>query len=107
MKYVLIILALVIGFILGWTVQNHRHSTQTWLEQHTYPGFIAIRTGNEMRMLTLLKSNDVPMVKVMLVEDLDSDVSTLSKVSRQMELSKLERQEMDGGRRFLQEIKQK
>ncbi len=106
MKYVIIILALVIGFILGWTVQNHRHAKQTWDEQHAYPGFVALRTGREMRMLTVLKSNDVPMVKVMLVEDLDYNISTLSKLSRQMELSKLERQEMDGAQRFLQEIKQ-
>jgi hypothetical protein len=99
MKNILIIGALILGFVIGWSVQSLRHSAQTAQTKNLanlYSGENAIQAGWDMRTLTLLNDNDIPMAKKVLIENLDYHVTTLSKLSRESELSGFEIRELKG-----------
>ena len=109
----LLFLALVVGLAVGWSVRGARHTAQPDTQEtantkelaRLYPSGLALRALKDMRVLVLLSSNDVAMARTLLIQDLDIHTSSLSGLSREVELSDFDRKALKDAESFLAEVK--
>jgi hypothetical protein len=66
-----------------------------------FPSGVGLRVLKDMRILMILNSNDVVTTKSLLLQDLDLNVSSLSGLSREVELSEFDKKVLQEGERFL------
>jgi hypothetical protein len=70
-----------------------------------YPEGIRFRVLQDMRILTLLNSNDFTMSKRLLVQDLDINISSLSMLSNEVKLEESVKKTLQEGELFLEAAK--
>jgi hypothetical protein len=107
MKNLLLLLAtLFIGLVIGWMahgLQKPPAKTEDFMK--LYPDHIASSALNDMRVATLLSSNDVVMARLLLVRDLDFQAMSLSDLSRKFVLTESNRQALKDAQVYLQAVK--
>jgi hypothetical protein len=110
---ILIILALAVGFVAGWSVRGIKNPAQPSLQDSAntkelaklYPSGLALRALKDMRVIISLNSNDVATARSLLVQDLDIHVSSLSVLSHEVELSEFDKKALQDAQTFLHEVK--
>lgn len=70
-----------------------------------YPEGIRFRVLQDMRVISLLNSNDIAMSKRLLIQDLDINVSSLSMLSHEMMLEESHKKTLQEGELFLETLK--
>ena len=102
-----IIITLLLGVLIGWSVTRERAQQNETSEElaKLYPTEVALRAMKDMRVLTLLNSNDVVMAKKLLIQDLDMQMSVLSHLRRESRLSEFDIQALKDAGGFLKESK--
>jgi hypothetical protein len=114
MKTTALILALLaVGFTVGWSFRGTRHVTPSDSQEmantkelaRLYSSRLAQQALKDMRVLVLLSSNDLAMAQRLLVQDLDSHTSSLSALSREVQLSDFDQKTLRDAESFLLEAK--
>jgi hypothetical protein len=109
----LVLVALVVGFAIGWSIRGTRSTTPPGSQEianskelaRLYPSGLALRALHDMRVLVLLSSNDVTMARSLLIQDLEIHTSSLSGLSREVQLSEFDRKALKDAESFLAESK--
>ena len=109
---ILFLLALVVGFGIGWSIRGTRRAPSDSQEAANtkemakmYPSGLALRALKDMRVLVSLSSNDVAMAQRLLIQDLDSHTSSLSALSREIQLNEFDQKALRDAADFLAETK--
>lgn len=109
MKYaVLIVVAVIFGFVAGWSIRGLRvaqEAANTKELARLLPTQHAHSALKDMRVITLLNSNDVVMARRLLIQDLQSHASLLEGLGREIELRELDKQALKDSEAFLLEAK--
>jgi hypothetical protein len=113
MKITALIVTLLVGFGIGWSVRGIRHTApadpqetaNTKALAKLYPSQLALGALKDMRVLVLLSSNDVTMARTLLVQDLDVHTSSLSALSSEIPLSEFDQKALKDAASFLAETK--
>jgi hypothetical protein len=114
MKNIVIIVALILGLIVGWLARGVRQSpkpqTQTAADTaemaKLYPAVLALAALKDMRVLVSLSSNDVAMAKRLLLQDLKGHASSLSGLGQEYSLSDFDRKAGKDAEDFLRDFRQ-
>ena len=67
-----------------------------------YPAGVGLRVLKDIRIITLLNSNDIAMSKRLLLQDLDINVSSLSMLDHEVSLEDFDRKACQEGVLFLE-----
>lgn len=111
MKNLIIIIALVLGVVVGWLARGvHKPHLQTQAAADTaemaklYPATIALAALKDMRVIVSLSSNDVATAKRLLVQDLKGHASSLSSLGQEYSLSDFDRKAGKDAEEFLRDF---
>jgi hypothetical protein len=106
-----IAIVLLLGFLIGWAADGERTPTAAQKNAETkelarlYPSQLALTAFKDMRVIALLDSNNVAMARRLLVEDLDTQLSSLDALSRELQLTDFDKRALSDGRAFLEKNK--
>jgi hypothetical protein len=106
-----IVVVLLLGFLIGWAADGERTpaAAQKNADKNElarlYPSQLALTAFKDMRVIALLDSNNVAMARRLLVQDLDSQLSSLDALSRQLQLTHFDKRTLRDGRAFLEKNK--
>ena len=110
-------IGLLVGFLCGWAADSGRgpanaqskaaaeKAANTETLAGLYPNEIALTVLKDMRALTVLDTNDAVTARRLLKQDLESQLSLLEILSRELELSDFDQSALKDGRAFLEKRK--
>jgi hypothetical protein len=105
------LVVLLVGFLIGWAADSGRTPAAAQKVPNSselaklYPSQLALTALKDMRVITLLDSNNVAMARRLLVQDLDSQLSSLDALSRELQLTESDKRTLKDGQAFLEKNK--
>ena len=106
-----VLLVLLLGFLIGWAADSGRTPVAAQKIATTnelarlYPSQRALTALKDMRVISLLDGNNVAMARRLLIQDLDSQLSSLGALSRELQLTEFDTRALKDGQAFLEKSK--